>query len=87
MAAEKQYVLSERDKQEFNRVRRKIDSIRGPGVVNGPDSIAIMPPTSSGGGTTQRPQSLPIGQFPGMVWITVANNQAAFAFPFAVQTV
>jgi hypothetical protein len=31
--------------------------------------------------------SLPIGQYPGMTWLMVANNQAAWAYPFAVQTV
>jgi hypothetical protein len=81
------YVFTERDKAEFNRIRRKIDSIRGPGVTNGPDAIAIFVPQASGGVTVAPKVELPIGQYPGMVWITVANNQAAFAYPFAVQTV
>ena len=31
-------------------------------------------------------ESLPIFQYPGMVWICIANNQNAGAYPFAVQT-
>lgn len=44
------YVFSDHDKSEWNRIRRKVDSIRGPGVVNSPDSITI---SSAGGSVNQ----------------------------------
>ncbi len=33
--------VSESDRREFLRIRRKVDTIRGPGVSNSPDAITI----------------------------------------------
>ena len=43
--ASKGYLFDENDRREFLRMKRKLDSIRGPGVVNSPDAIFIGPPS------------------------------------------
>lgn len=49
--------LQDRDRQELNRMRQKIDSVRGAGVTNGANSVSLGPqqgsgrsPINSGGG-------------------------------------
>lgn len=49
-------------------------------IVDSSGSVSLGWVFSAGG-------SLPIGQYPGMAWMVIANNQSAYAYPFAVQTV
>lgn len=48
----KQFVLTEDFVREWNRIRKKVDGMRGPGVRNTPTSISIFTTNS----TTSRPQ-------------------------------
>ncbi len=45
------------------------------------EQLAVIKLGAGGGG------ELPVGQYPGMAWLTIADNVTAFAYPFAVQTV
>src|SRR5438046_1654306 len=39
------------DRAELQRMRRKLDSISGPGVINSPDKVTIGRPPGGGGNT------------------------------------
>ena len=69
------------DIAELARIRRKLDNIRGPGVVNRPDGIAINPPTSRPIAPPQKSSSSTdtgLGQRKGQVRTMLSSNQAGW---------
>lgn len=82
------YLFSERDRAEFERIRRKIDSIRGPGVTNMPDaiSIAIVATATRRTGEAGGDARLPVGQYVGMFYGDVGPNVAGFSYIFTVES-
>jgi hypothetical protein len=66
-----QYVFTEADKREFNRLRKKIDSIKGPGVVNTPTAIYVNSQTRQHGGRRRANQ-----QAGPSMWIRITGYAA-----------
>jgi hypothetical protein len=68
-----EYIFNERDKAEFNRLRRKIDSLRGPNVKNTHETISIGPAA----GMRRVVQSVDDaqGEFIYSEWVVVAQNR------------
>jgi hypothetical protein len=77
------YALTQRDKDEFNRIIRKVDSIRGAGVVNNPNNISInsTAPKRQRGSTSD---DLPTPQYQYMVIGAISQNQLGAFFTPAV---
>ncbi len=56
------YRIDQATRDELLRMRRKLDNIRGPGVVNTPDGIWIQPPSIPAGrpGASPSPGTIPV---------------------------
>lgn len=82
-----QYVLTEEFVREWNRVRSKVDKMKGRGVNNQPTYITISDPSAksprlSGGESDQI-----IPQYAGMFLGAVTANTLAATFIFAVDAI
>lgn len=67
-------------RREMLRIRRKLDTFTGPGVINTPTSLTLAP--TQPGGKTGRPSppppSLPVGQYQYMPYLMVTQLVAGF---------
>lgn len=72
----------------LTKIERKLANIRGPGVTNTPDGVAINPPNTPPRGVPAAAVAQEQGQFTngtvtGQVWQTVTENVNAHQFPVA----
>jgi hypothetical protein len=81
------YALTQKDRDDFNRIVRKVDSIRGPGVVNNPTNISINPPQVVPKHRAASGDELPTPQYQYMMIGARSQNQLGAFFTPAVSMV
>ncbi len=73
-------LLDKYSAKELARLREKVDTFRGPGVINTHKKITLVPapPQGQGSRPTGAPQTLPAGQYQYMVFQMVTQNVAGW---------
>jgi hypothetical protein len=83
------YTITENDVRVLRDMRQFQASFTGSGATVGANHVSFATPPPRRGRRPQQPMAAttPEPQYQGMMWGGVTANEAAFAYPFAVETV